>query len=53
MAAVKKFHNPQNLPVKICPVCLKPFTWRRKWKKNWADVKYCSDACRKRKATHL
>ena len=20
--------------------------WRKKWAKNWADTKYCSDACR-------
>ncbi len=23
-------------------------TWRRKWARNWEDVKYCSDACRRR-----
>lgn len=22
-------------------------TWRRKWAKNWEEVKYCSTACRK------
>lgn len=26
-------------------------TWRKSWEKNWDDVKYCSDACRKRKVT--
>lgn len=41
MKQVKK----QNLPSKICPVCQKPFTWRKKWEKNWDDVKYCSDRC--------
>ncbi|MDQ2864506.1 MAG: DUF2256 domain-containing protein [Bacteroidota bacterium] len=34
------------LPQKICAVCNKPFTWRKKWEKNWAEVKYCSDECR-------
>jgi hypothetical protein len=24
--------------------------WRKKWEKNWADVRYCSDACRRRKS---
>jgi hypothetical protein len=24
--------------------------WRKSWAKNWADVKYCSDACRARKS---
>lgn len=23
-------------------------TWRKKWANNWAEVKYCSDACRRR-----
>lgn len=22
-------------------------TWRKKWAKNWGEVKYCSDACRR------
>jgi hypothetical protein len=21
-------------------------TWRKRWAKNWDEVKYCSDACR-------
>lgn len=36
----------ENLPQKICATCKKPFTWRKKWEKNWAEVKYCSDRCR-------
>ena len=23
------------LPTKICPVCQKPFTWRKKWQNIW------------------
>ena len=38
-----------NLPEKICLVCGRPFSWRKKWEKNWADVKYCSDRCRELK----
>lgn len=45
MRGVKK----QDLPTKICPVCGRPFTWRKKWEKHWDEVKYCSDACRARK----
>nr|WP_233506617.1 DUF2256 domain-containing protein [Flavobacterium sp. AG291] len=44
MKKVKK----QNLPVKICTVCNRPFTWRKKWKKNWDEVKYCSKRCSKK-----
>jgi hypothetical protein len=35
-----------NLPSKICVVCNRPFSWRKKWEKVWDDVKYCSDKCR-------
>ncbi|MGF1588327.1 MAG: DUF2256 domain-containing protein [Pleurocapsa sp.] len=38
-----------DLPTKICLVCDRPFTWRKKWEKCWDDVKYCSDRCRRRK----
>jgi len=38
-----------NLPSKICIVCEKPFNWRKKWAKNWNEVKYCSERCRKNK----
>ncbi|WP_370627662.1 DUF2256 domain-containing protein [Algoriphagus sp. NBT04N3] len=35
----------QHLPSKICPVCQRPFSWRKKWEKNWEEVKYCSKRC--------
>ncbi len=41
--------SKQHLPVKICPVCERPFTWRKKWEKDWDEVKYCSDKCRMKK----
>ena len=31
---------------KVCQRCERPFEWRKKWAKNWEEVKYCSDACR-------
>ena len=34
-----------HLPRKICPVCQRPFSWRKKWEKNWEQVKYCSKRC--------
>jgi hypothetical protein len=39
-------HKKQHLPEKICVVCQRPFSWRKKWEKNWEEVKYCSQACR-------
>ncbi|MFC6196875.1 DUF2256 domain-containing protein [Ponticaulis profundi] len=38
-----------DLPRKICPVCERPFVWRKKWEKDWDHVKFCSKACRSQK----
>jgi hypothetical protein len=40
--------DQQNLPTKVCPVCNRPFTWRKKWARDWENVKYCSKACAKK-----
>ncbi len=45
MLSVKK----GDLPSKICVVCKRPFIWRKKWEKEWNNVKYCSDKCRMNK----
>ncbi|TPE54106.1 DUF2256 domain-containing protein [Maribrevibacterium harenarium] len=37
----------QHLPSKLCPVCQRPFVWRKKWQACWDDVKYCSERCRR------
>jgi hypothetical protein len=39
-------HKKVNLAEKTCPVCEKPFTWRKKWERCWDEVKYCSERCR-------
>jgi hypothetical protein len=46
---MKKTIKKEHLPQKICLVCGRPFTWRKKWEKNWQDVRYCSDRCRMNK----
>ncbi|MDA8595681.1 MAG: DUF2256 domain-containing protein [Flavobacteriaceae bacterium] len=35
-----------QLPSKTCPVCQRPFSWRKKWELNWQEVVYCSKKCR-------
>ncbi|MGB2533385.1 MAG: DUF2256 domain-containing protein [Porticoccaceae bacterium] len=40
-------HKKLNLPKKTCPVCERPFVWRKKWEKIWDQVKYCSERCRR------
>ena len=42
--------NKAALPSKPCVACGLPMSWRRSWAKNWAEVKYCSEACRRAKA---
>lgn len=32
--------------VKICATCGRPFVWRKKWRKDWENVRYCSEKCR-------
>ena len=34
---------------KTCASCGRRIEWRAAWAKNWAEVRYCSDACRARK----
>jgi hypothetical protein len=41
--------NKKRLPSKPCLACGRDMTWRKAWAKNWAQVLYCSDACRKNK----
>ncbi|NDC91418.1 MAG: DUF2256 domain-containing protein [Acidimicrobiia bacterium] len=32
---------------KICATCAKPFEWRKKWARDWQNVRFCSDRCRR------
>lgn len=45
-----KSHQKAHLPEKICPVCQRPFTWRKKWERDWDSVIYCSKGCQKHKS---
>lgn len=38
-------------PSKLCATCGRVMTWRKKWAKTWDEVRYCSDACRRRRAS--
>lgn len=51
MSATSGFKgNKASLPSKPCQACGRAMTWRKAWAKNWTEVKYCSDACRAKKA---
>lgn len=37
--------------LKTCASCGRTIEWRRKWERTWDDVRYCSQACRRRGVT--
>lgn len=42
-------HRKPHLPIKNCLACARPFAWRKKWARDWNEVRYCSDRCRREK----
>ena len=38
---------------KICKVCKKSFSWRKKWERDWGNVLYCSERCKRNKSKTL
>lgn len=38
--------KPEHRPAKTCVVCGRPFLWRKKWERAWAEITTCSDRCR-------
>jgi hypothetical protein len=44
--------NKQALPSKPCANCGRDMSWRKRWARCWHEVKYCSDACRKKRVPH-
>lgn len=45
--------NKQSLPSKPCGACGRDMTWRKRWARNWEQVKYCSEACRRSRKVGL
>ncbi|WP_081933985.1 DUF2256 domain-containing protein [Massilia sp. 9096] len=42
-----KMRKKSELPSKQCACCGLPFSWRKKWERDWDQVKYCSERCRR------
>jgi hypothetical protein len=42
-----KMRKKSDLPSKPCAHCGLPFTWRKKWERDWEQVKFCSERCRR------
>jgi hypothetical protein len=38
---------------KTCQSCGRTIEWRKKWERDWDQVRYCSTACRKRGVTDV
>ena len=36
---------------KTCASCGRRIEWRKKWERDWDDVRYCSSSCRRRGVT--
>ncbi|MBD2543029.1 DUF2256 domain-containing protein [Planktothricoides sp. FACHB-1370] len=47
---MSRSRSKSDLPEKICVVCQRPFSWRKKWADCWDEVKYCSERCRRRRS---
>ena len=41
-----KRYTKSTLPQKTCAACGRPFAWRKKWARDWDQVKTCSDRCK-------
>ncbi len=38
---------------KTCAICGRTIAWRKKWERDWENVRYCSDSCRSLKLTSM
>lgn len=38
---------------KTCVACGRRIQWRKKWERDWHTVRYCSNACRRRKVSPI
>jgi len=44
-----KAKTKNGFPPNICATCGLPFEWRKKWARDWENVKYCSEKCKSAK----
>ncbi|MBC8262090.1 MAG: DUF2256 domain-containing protein [Planctomycetia bacterium] len=48
----RKNNRSRKVPLeeKLCLVCGRVFSWRKKWERDWSSVKYCSMRCKIKKS---
>ena len=39
--------HAKAIPPKTCVACGRVIEWRKKWERDWEQVRYCSDGCRR------
>ena len=44
-----RMRRKADLPSRLCATCGLAFSWRKKWARDWDNVRYCSDRCRRGK----
>jgi len=42
-----KMRKKADLPRKTCLACGLDFAWRRKWARDWENIRFCSESCKK------
>lgn len=47
----KQGESNQDRVPKHCVACGRVIEWRKKWERDWANVRYCSKSCRSRGVT--
>ena len=45
-----KMRRKADLPTKVCATCGLSFAWRKKWARDWDNVRYCCERCRRNKS---
>lgn len=48
LGTMSRSGTPAQPPAKTCVSCGREIQWRKKWAKDWDQVKYCSAGCRSR-----
>ncbi len=41
--------HAKAIPPKTCVACGRAIEWRKKWARDWEQVRYCSEGCRRAK----
>jgi len=42
-----KMRKKGDMPTKTCPACGLEFTWRKKWARDWENIRFCSERCKR------